>query len=299
MESPQIQRRLKIALVLVFFVMCVEVVGGLMAHSLALLGDAAHMLTDALALGLSLVALTIASQPSTRTKTFGYHRVEILAALANGILLLLMALGILWEAYHRFMQPQEVHSLVVISVAAVGLATNLCVLYFLKDPVHNAHNHDLNLKGAFYHVIGDSLASVAVILGGVAMWITQWYALDSIIAGVVALVLIWGAQTIIRDSFHILLEGVPKEINIQEVKKELTSLPAIRDIHELHVWSICSNIYALSTHALVNDQKVNQVETILKDIESLLKDKFNITHSTVQFESNPCSVADMACDIKH
>jgi cobalt-zinc-cadmium efflux system protein len=299
MESPTIQKRLKIALILVFFVMCVEVAGGIMAHSLALLSDAAHMLTDAFALSLSLIALTIAAQPSTHTKTFGYHRVEILAALANGILLLLMALGILWEAYNRFTSPQEVHSLTVISVATVGLATNLCVLYFLKDPVHNAHNHDLNLKGAFYHVIGDSLASVAVIFGGAAMWMTQWYALDSIIAAVVALVLIWGAQTIIRDAFHVLLEGVPKGISIQEVEEELTSIPAIKDIHELHVWSICSNIYALSTHALVNDQKVNQVETILKDIESRLKDKFNITHSTIQFESNPCSASGVACDIKH
>ena len=299
MESRAIQRRLKIALILVFFVMCVEVAGGIMAHSLALLSDAAHMLTDAFALSLSLMALTIAAQPSTRTKTFGYHRVEILAALANGVLLLLMALGILWEAYRRFTSPQEVQSLIVISVATVGLATNMCVLYFLKDPVHNAHKHDQNLKGAFYHVIGDSLASVAVILGGAAMWITQWYALDSIIAAIVALVLIWGAQSIIRDAFHILLEGVPKGISIQEVEKELTSIPAIKEIHELHVWSICSNIYALSTHALVNDQKVNQVETILKDIEFLLKDKFNITHSTIQFESNPCSTAGVACDIKH
>jgi cobalt-zinc-cadmium efflux system protein len=157
----------------------------------------------------------------------------------------------------------------------------------------------LNLKAAFYHVIGDSLASVAVILGGVAMWMTQWYPLDSIIAAVVALILIWGAQTIIRDAFHILLEGVPKGINIQEVEKELTSIPAIKDIHELHVWSICSNIYALSTHALVNDQKVNQVEIILKDVEALLKDKFNITHFTIQFESNPCPAAGVVCDIKH
>lgn len=299
MESTAIKKRLKIALILVFFVMCLEVAGGIMAHSLALLSDAAHMLTDAFALSLSLMALTIAAQPSTRTKTFGYHRVEILAALANGILLLLMAIGILWEAYRRFTQPQEIHSLIVISVAIVGLATNLGVLYFLRDPVHNAHNHDLNLKGAFYHVVGDSLASVAVILGGIGMWLTQWYALDSIIAALVALVLIWGAQSIIRDSFHILLEGVPKGISIQEVERELTSIPEIKDIHELHVWSICSNIYALSTHALVNDQKVNQVETILKDIESLLKDKFNITHSTIQFESNPCSAAGVACDIKH
>ncbi|MDH5761847.1 MAG: cation diffusion facilitator family transporter [Nitrospinota bacterium] len=299
MESLPIHKRLKIALTLVFFVMVVEVAGGIMAHSLALLGDAAHMLTDAFALSLSLMALTIAARPSTQTKTFGYHRVEILAAMANGILLLIMAFGILWEAYLRFTEPREVHSLMVIAVATVGLATNLGILYFLKDPIHNSHNHDLNLKGAFYHVIGDSLASVAVILGGAVMWWTQWYTLDSIIAAAVALFLLWGAQSIIGDSFHILLEGVPKGISIQEVEKELTSIPAIKDIHELHVWSICSNIYALSTHALINDQKVNQVESILIEIETLLKDKFNITHSTVQFESNPCSSAGVACDIRH
>lgn len=284
---------------LVFGVMCVEVAGGLMAHSLALLSDAAHMLTDAFALSLSLMALTIAAQPSNHTKTFGYHRLEILAALANGLLLLLMALGILWEAYHRFTEPRAVHSGIVIAVAVVGLLTNLGVLYFLKDPVHHSHQHDLNLKGAFYHVIGDSLASVAVIAGGVGMWLTQWYALDSIVAALVALILIWGAQSIIGDSLHILLEGVPKGISIQEVEKELAAIPAIQGIHELHVWSICSNIYALSTHALVQDQKVNQVETILKDIETILKDKFNITHSTVQFESTPCPAADAACDMKH
>ena len=299
MESPVIRKRLKIALILVFLVMCVEVAGGLLAHSLALLSDAAHMLTDAFALSLSLLALTIAAQLSNHTKTFGYHRLEILAALANGLLLVLMALGILWEAYRRFTDPQEVHSMVVIGVALVGLMTNLCVLYFLKDPVHNSHHHDLNLKGAFYHVIGDSLASVAVVAGGVGMWFTQWYSLDSIMAALVALILLWGAKSIISDSLHILLEGVPKGISIQEVEKELTSIPEIKDIHELHVWSICSNIYALSTHALVNDQKVNQMESILKKIETLLKDKFNITHSTVQFESSPCSAAHAACDIRH
>ncbi|NIQ03088.1 MAG: cation diffusion facilitator family transporter [Nitrospinaceae bacterium] len=299
MESPAVRKRLKIALSLVILVMGLEVAGGIYAHSLALLSDAAHMLTDSFALSLSLMALTIAAQPSDHTKTFGYHRLEILAALANGLLLLLMAIGILWEAYRRFTSPQEVHTEVVIGVAAAGLLTNLAVLYFLKDPVHNSHQHDLNLKGAFYHVIGDSLASLAVIIGGIGMWFTQWYALDSIIAAGVALILIWGAQSIIRDSFHILLEGVPKGISLQEVEKELTSIPEVKDIHELHVWSICSNIYALSTHALVTDQKVNQMESVLQKIENLLREKFNITHSTVQFESTPCPVADLACNMKH
>ncbi len=299
MESLDIRKRLKIALALVFFVMCVEVAGGIFAHSLALLSDAAHMLTDVVALSLSLMALAIAAQPSTRTKTFGYHRMEILAAMANGILLLLMALVILWEAYRRFIDPGVVDGVIVMAVASVGLAANLAVLYFLRDPAKNTHHHDLNLKAAFYHVLGDTFASVAVISGGAVIYLFQWYLADSIIAAMVALVLIWGAQSIIRDALHILLEGVPKGISIQEVEKELTSIPAIKDVHELHIWSICSNIYALSAHALVNDQKVNQVESVLKEIETLLKEKFNITHSTVQFESSPCSAAGVACDIQH
>jgi cobalt-zinc-cadmium efflux system protein len=299
MESPVVQHKLKLALLFTSMVLIVEVVGGVLSHSLALLSDAAHMLTDVFSLGLSWLALRIATQPFTRTKTYGYHRMEIFAALVNGILLLGMALGILWEAVQRFQNPVEVHSLTVLGVALLGLATNLVVIYFLKDSAHGAHNHDLNLKSAFYHVLGDMLASVAVIIGALVMWTTQWYLADSITAMIVALILIWGAKSIISDSVHILLEGVPKGISILEVEKELTAIPEVKDIHELHVWSICSNIYALSTHALVNDQKVNQAETILRDIKTRLKEKFNITHATIQFETSPCGAPDVLCNMKH
>jgi len=298
MESPAVQHKLKLALLFTSIVLIVEVVGGILANSLALLSDAAHMLTDVFSLGLSWLALRIATQPFTHTKTYGYHRMEIFAALINGILLLGMALGILWEAVQRFQNPIEVHSPTVLVVALLGLATNLVVIYFLKDSAHG-HSHDLNLKSAFYHVLGDMLASVAVIIGAIVMWTTQWYLADSITALIVSVILIWGAKNIIGDSVHILLEGVPKGISIVDVEKELTSIPEVKDIHELHVWSICSNIYALSTHALVNDQKVNQAETILRDIKILLKDKFNITHATIQFETSPCGTPDVLCNMKH
>lgn len=294
-----VQNKLKLAILLTSVVMVAEAAGGILANSLALLGDAAHMLTDVFSLSLSWLALKIADKPVTATKTYGYHRMEIFAALLNGILLFIMALWIIWEAVHRFQEPLVVHTPTVMVVAFVGLVTNLCVIYFLKDSALHDHAHDLNLKGAFYHVLGDTLASVAVMLGGLVMWYTQWYVLDVLIAVGVALILMWGARSIIAESVHILLEGVPRGISLQDVERELTSIPAVEDIHELHVWCICSNIYALSTHALVNDDKVTQVEDTLKEIKQLLKDRFNITHSTIQFEFSPCSASETLCDMKH
>ena len=294
-----IQKKLQWAIILTFIVLCVEAVGGILSNSLALLSDAAHMLTDVFALSLSWLALKISSQPSTRTRTYGYHRIEIFAALTNSMLLLGMALGILWEAWGRFQNPQAVHSLMVMGVAAIGLTANLSVIYFLKDAALHTHKHDLNIKSAFYHVLGDCLASVAVIIGAGVMWATQWYVLDSIIAALVAAVLVWGAGKIIRDSLHILLEGVPKGISIDEVEKELVALPEVNGIHELHIWCICSNIYALSTHALVNDQRMNQAENILADMKNLLEKKFNITHSTIQFETSPCNAHGNPCQMEH
>ena len=164
MEIPSAQKRLKLAILFTSVVLVVEVIGGVLAHSLALLSDAAHMLTDVFALCLSWLALKIADQPVTSTKTYGYHRMEIFAAFMNGILLFIMALGILWESAHRMANPVVVHSPTVVGVAVLGLATNLGVIYFLRDSVNHSHMHDLNIKGAFYHVIGDAIASVAVML---------------------------------------------------------------------------------------------------------------------------------------
>jgi cobalt-zinc-cadmium efflux system protein len=291
------QKNLQQAVVLTFCVFLLEAVGGWLAQSLALLSDAAHMFMDVFALTLTWMALKISCRPSTRTKTYGYHRIEILAALANGLLLMGISFGILYEAYERYQAPPQVRSAAVMAIALAGLFTNLAVMRLLK---HDAlHSHDLNLKSAFYHVLGDSLASLAVIASGGVMFFTGWYAADAIAAGVIGLLLIWGAWSFIADSLHILLEGVPKGISIQDVERELVSIPDIKGIHELHIWCLCSNIYALSTHALINDQRVNQVELLLNEIETRLREKFNITHSTVQFEANPCRQIQSLCAMKH
>jgi len=297
MDSPVIRKRLTFAIFLTFLVLTVEAIGGILANSLALLSDAAHMFGDVFALSLSLFALKIAHRPSTNTKTFGLHRMEIFAAFINGLLLFVMAGWILYESFSRFQNPQIVDTTTVIIIAVIGLITNLGVLYFFKDPA--MHRHDLNMKSAFLHVLGDMLASVGVIIGAITMMATGWYIVDPILSVAIAILLIWGARTVLADSLHILLEGVPKGICVIEVEKELTAIPAIREIHELHIWSICSNIYALSAHALVNDQKVHQVESVLTEIQELLKSKFNITHSTVQFESRPCKEGEVLCEINH
>ena len=297
MDSPAIRNHLKVAAWLTFFVLCIEVVGGILANSLALLSDAAHMFTDVFSLTLSWFALKIAYLPTNEEKTYGYHRIEVLAAIINGLVLALMACGIFYEAIQRYQDPPTVNSGMVILVAALGLTTNLIVIYYLKDSFR--HTHDLNLRGAFFHVLGDTIASVGVLIGSGVIWFTGWFVVDPLLAAGIALLLLWGAWNVLADALHILLEGVPKGVSIAEVKKELTALPAIRDIHELHVWSICSNIYALSTHALLHDNKVNQFESVLKDIKELLKSRFNITHSTIQFETRPCEKNDTLCDIRH
>ncbi len=297
MDSQSTRKRLTIAISLTFFVLLAEVVGGILANSLALLSDAAHMFGDVFALSLSSFALKISSRPTTSTKTFGLHRMEIFAAFINGITLVLMAVWIFYEAIKRFQNPSAVDSQTVIIIAVIGLCTNLAVLYFLKD--HGPHSHDLNMKSAFFHVMADMLASVGVIIGAIVMMTTGWYATDAVLSAGIALLLFWGARTILSDAVHILLEGVPKGISVVEVEKELTAIPAIREIHELHIWSICSSIYALSAHALVNDQKVNQVESVLDEIQELLKTKFNITHSTIQFESRLCQEGEILCEMSH
>jgi len=297
MDSPAIGRRLKLSIGLTFFVLLLEAAGGVISGSLALLSDAGHMFGDVFSLTLSWFALRIASQPVSETRTYGYHRMEIFAAFINGVLLLAMAATIFYEAVQRFQAPSAVNGPMLVAVAVIGLATNLGVIFFLKDAA--GHSHDLNVRSAFLHVIGDTVASVGVIVGGGIMWATGWYLIDPVIAAAISLLLLWSGWRVLADSLHILLEGVPKGISLSEVERELSGIPAIQNVHELHIWSICSNIYALSMHALVKDQKVNQVETTLNEARELLKNKFNITHSTIQFESSPCRESQAPCNMNH
>ena len=277
-------RPLKIALVIVLIVMIAEVIGGVISGSLALLGDAGHMLVDALALGLSLFALTIARKPATPTRTYGYHRVEILAALANGTILVLVSIYIFYEAYRRFLEPPQVQAPLMLMVAAVGLAANLAGILLLRKSSH----HNLNLRAAFWHVVGDTISSVGVIIGGIIIAVTGWYIVDPIIAILIGGIILWGAARLVIESTDILLEAVPKHIDIDSVIKTITGIPGVEEVHDMHIWTITSNIYALSAHLLITDQMVSKSAEIVEVVNQNLAREFNITHTTLQLECEKC-----------
>ena len=287
---------LKIALIIVAVIMAVEIAGGLLSGSLSLLGDAGHMLVDALALGLSLIALNLAKKPATTTRTYGLHRSEILAALANGVTLVLVAAYIFFEAYQRFKSPPEVKTTIMLVVAVTGLIANLITIRLL----HGARHDNLNVKGAFLHVLGDTLSSVGVIAGGVIIAVTGWEIVDPIIAVMIGLIILWGAVGLVRESVDILLETVPGHIKTEDVTAAIMAVPGVVELHDLHIWTITSGIYALSTHILIKDQMLSRTGEIIAQINHELVEQFNITHTTFQMENEKCDgcSAGLVCQMQ-
>ncbi len=287
-----VSRRLKIALVILVVIMVAEVVGGILSNSLALLGDAGHMLVDALALGLTLFAITIARRPATPTKTYGYHRVEIMAALANGTSLVLIAIFIFYEAYQRFLEPPLVQTQLMLLVAVIGLIANLAVMMLLRGVSHGS----LNVRAAFWHVIGDTISSVGVIIAAIIISVTGWYVADPIIAVFIGCIILWGAVRLVRESLDILMEAVPRHIKVEEVIEGIKSVPGVEDVHDIHIWTITSEIHALSAHLRIEDQTVSRSAEIVKTVNQNLVKYYNIRHTTLQLECESCPTG-FACDI--
>ncbi len=285
-------RPLKMVLAIVLVVMVAEVIGGLISGSLALLGDAGHMLVDALALGLALFAMTIARRPATPTRTYGYHRVEIMAALANGTTLLLLAFYIFYEAYQRFLEPPVVQAPLMLLVASIGLVANLSGVMLLRK----ASRQNLNIKAAFWHITGDTISSVGVIVGGIIIAATGWYIVDPIIAVFIGVIILWGAVRLVKESADILLEAVPGHIEIGEVVEIIKNVSGVEDVHDIHVWTITSGIYALSTHLVIEDQTVSRSAEIVAAVNRDLTRYFNITHTTLQLECESCPTG-LVCEI--
>jgi cobalt-zinc-cadmium efflux system protein len=279
MESD-IQKKLRFAVVFTSGILVTEVIGGIWTGSLALLSDAAHVFMDVFSLGLSLFAIYLASMPVSDTRTYGWHRAEIFAAFINGITLLLVSFVILYEAWGRMISPTEVKSLEMVVIAGLGLVANLIVVLKLKG--HG--DHDLNLKSAFLHVLGDFLASIGVVTGGLIMYYTGWYMADPIIAGAIGILIMWGSLRVLRDSGHILLEGVPRGVDIKEVAEVMKNVDGVKGVHHLHIWTICSHVLALSSHVLVDSTNHHRGDQIIKNINHLLKDRFNIVDSTLQLD---------------
>jgi cobalt-zinc-cadmium efflux system protein len=294
-ETISSYRRLKFTLVIVLIVMVAEVLGGIFSGSLALLSDAGHMLVDALALGLSLFAITAAQRPATATKTFGYHRVEILAALANGTVLILVSAYIFYEAYRRFLEPSAVKTPLMLTIAIIGLFANLGGVLLLNK----ASRRSLNIRAAFWHIMGDTISSVGVIIAGLVILFTGRYVADAIAAVVIGIIILWGAVRIVRESADVLLEAVPKDVETSQVIDFIQDIPGVNEVHDIHIWTITSNIYALSAHLIIDDQMVSKSVDIVRTVRQELAKRYNINHTTLQLECESCPTGSV-CEIdKH
>jgi len=267
------------ALALTALILVAEGVGGWLSNSLALMSDAGHMLTDVSALALSLVALWIAEKPATLKKTYGFYRTEILSALANGVTLLGITAVIVYEAYQRLRAPEPVRRGTAALVAGIALAANLGALRMLH------RSHSMSVRGAFLHVLGDALASLGVLVGMGVMWLTGWPWVDPLISVGISVIIVAGSFRLVRDAVDVLLEAVPAHVDLDAVKRILGAVDGVTAVHDLHVWTIASGIYALSAHLVVLDPMTCNNDQILSAVKHQLFDRFGIDHTTIQIES--------------
>ena len=272
-------RSLALTLGVTTVILLAELVGGVLSRSLALLADAGHMLSDALAIALAYVALTLASRPATPEKTYGWYRLEILAALINGVSLVVISLLIFWEAYERLYSPPEVETGLMMTVAAIGLVANGLGLFFLSG-----HHQSLNLRGAYLHVLGDLLSSVGVVAGGFAMWWTGNFLIDPLISVAIGIVIIFGAWRLLRESVDVLLEATPDGIEYRRVAAAISAVEGVEGVHDLHIWSLTSGMHALSCHIEIKQQLMAEADYLLDRLSGVLRQEFAIEHTTIQIE---------------
>ena len=288
-----INKNLKIAILLTTLIFFLELAGGIFSNSLALLSDSAHVLMDVIALLLTYGAIRISARPSNRNMTFGYHRFEIFAALINGLTIIGIGIFIFYEAYGRILEPQAVKGQEVLVIATIGLVVNAWVALKLHG------HHDLNVKGAYLHVIGDALASIAVIAGAMVIIFTGKTIVDPVLSIVIGAMLLYGAFTLVIGSLRILLEFAPQHVNADTLSKVLMKIDGVKGIHDIHIWSICSHIHAMSAHVLVDRIHVQQTEILISNINKTVKDRFQILHTTLQFECAECTLNDAGHERHH
>jgi cobalt-zinc-cadmium efflux system protein len=269
---------LKKALLLTAVYLAVEVIGGLVTHSLALLADAGHMLTDVSGLGLALIAIRFAKRPPTAERTYGLYRAEIIAAVLNSVLLLGISVFVVFEAYQRFQDPPAIQSGVMLWVAVAGLVVNAMSLRVL----HKGANDSLNVKGAYFEVLSDFITSVGVIVGAGVMWRTGWYALDPLISAAIGLFIVPRTWMLLREAIGILLEGTPKDVDMPALRSVIEKLDGVVAVHDLHVWALTSGVNALSVHVVV--QSDVEPGTMLTQVITSTREQFPIAHVTVQIE---------------
>ncbi len=293
-QTKQSGNKLKLGIIFSGLILALEVAGGLLSNSLALLGDAGHMLTDIAALSLSWYGLRQAERPSSSRMTFGYHRVGVVVAVVNALGIFAIAAVILYQAYLRLRQPSEVNSLLMLAVAFVGLGINMLVAFWLRT----GQKRNINIRSAFWHALGDALASLGVIIGGAIMALTGWYLVDPIISIVICVVLVFAAWGILRQGLRVLLEATPESVDAVRLVEALERVPGVKGVHHVHVWSITPERHAMSCHVLVDDLSVSQSAAIREGVEKVAREQFAVDHTTLQMECRQCNPGDVFCNLE-
>ena len=278
-----------VALTLAFVL--AEAIGGWWGNSLALLSDAGHNLADAATLGLSWYALWMAGKPSHERMTFGYHRVGVFAALINAVSLVLIALFIGWEGIERLRHPEPASGVLMIVLATVAIIVNLAI----GSRLHQGAKHDINVRSAYIHMIGDAVSAFGVVIAGIIIATTQWLLADPIVSLVIAALILYSSYGVLRESVTVLLEGTPPGMEMPKVVSAIKSVTGVLDVHDLHVWMVGPGVVACSCHIVVAEQSVREGQQVLRAVVSDIESRFHITHTTVQVEVEGCEADDMYC----
>jgi len=291
--AQQSTKRLSISLILTLAFVFIEVAAGIFSNSLALLTDAAHNLTDVIAIALSWFAIRITTRPANERKTYGYHRVGILVALINSTTLVLIALGIFYESWRRFIAPPEVQSSVLIGVGLIAVVINLVTAML----VHKGSDKDLNLRSAFVHLMGDVLSTIGTVIAGIIIYFTDANWLDPFVSVLIGFLILYNAWDILRDAVNILLEAKPRDIDSTKLVDDILQINGVIGVHDLHVWSLTQDLRTMSAHVLTNDLQISEGADIQRQINELVYHRYNISHATLQLECVDCLPDSMYCNL--
>ena len=295
-HQTHLQKKFKFAVIITFCVFLGELIGGIWSGSLALLSDAAHVMSDVLSLLISWFAIYLSTRPATSSRTYGYHRTEVFAAFVNGVSLIAISGWIFYKAYQRYTSPTEIKVTGMFIVACLGFVGNLIILWKLHGESHG----NLNVRSAMLHVIGDTLSSVAVVVGGAIIFWTGWYPIDALLSFLIGGIILFGAVNVTREAVHILLENSPRNADAYTVATHLCGLDPVKDVHDMHIWSLCSNYSALSAHVVVDENTTLASDRILEEINAELQTHFGISHTTLQLEQIACAQAgNLLCNAQH
>ena len=295
-HQHRLQGKFRFAVLLTIFVLGIEIVGGILSNSLALLSDAAHVFSDSLSLIMSWLAIYLSTRPATSSRTYGYHRTEVFAAFINGVSLIAISGWIFYEATQRFIEPEPVKSKEMLVVAIIGFIANMAVVWLFHGEGHNS----LNVRSAVLHVIGDALASVGVIVGGVVIYWTDWFVVDPILSCGIGIIILIGSFRVTKEAVHILLEASPKHADAHKVAASINAIDSVKDVHDMHIWSLCSNYLALSTHVSIAEDASRSSHELRQEINDKLQTQFGIFHTTIQIEQVGCPhEGSLLCNAPH